>query len=154
MSSLINQQDGCLQTVARQASLGRISPEGIGTIGSNEFTEFAIPRQRSSSIFKHSSGSPRCPVGIHQIRTKYSFYPRMRITCSHASTQQRSERLEIQSGQPSGTSTIQRNPQKQHRSTRSHGQTVSSPMETSRSTKLKLARVQQCSSTATCRNFY
>ena len=36
---------------------------------------------------------------------RYSFCPRRRITCTHASSKQGSKRLEIQSGQWSGTST-------------------------------------------------
>ena len=43
MSSLINQQDGCLQTVARQTSQKTIATGATATNGSNERTSHAIP---------------------------------------------------------------------------------------------------------------
>ena len=43
MRSSVNQQDGCLQTNARQADIGKTATRAIGTIGSRERIEFTIP---------------------------------------------------------------------------------------------------------------
>ena len=107
--------DGC-----STSKYWKTSTKTIGTNASNECTEFTIPRQISNSLSTCSIGSPRCSSAT-QIRTKYSFCPKRRTTCSRAFPQERSERLGIQSGQRSGTSTssrICRSCPKDHRSTK------------------------------------
>ena len=144
MSSLKNQQDGCLRMVAQQASLEDCDTNNwhkrlqCAHQGHYPRTEIKFNIYVLNWLTEKLNWNTSDQNEIHILSKK-------KTTCTYASIHQRSERLEIQSGQRNGTSTSE-NIRKNN--TENHGQKISNPMERNKNKNSGHVGVQQRSSTA------
>ena len=127
MSSLINAQDGCLQAVAHRASMGRSHQEHLAQQVAMRST---MPSTTNQVAYLRAQLALR-DAQIEQVKAQKGqpLCPRRRSISPYASTQQRSQRLEIQGSDGSRRSAMSRkcpDGTSSYRSTRGHGSTLQS----------------------------